>query len=491
MLQNLSDKTLLWIGAFLCLIAAWCTLGYHHPDEHFQIWEFANYKLGRIPGEDLPWEFPAQMRPGLQPFLAFSMVKAASALGITNPFLHVFFMRILCAAAALWVYWEWSSWLQRDFANDKTRRLMRLGLLFFWLMPYLSVRFSSENTAAISFFGGLLLLVQQLEYQKNAFSPRAVLAGLLIALSFFFRYQMAFAFLGLGAWLLLRGRPGWKTWVALVFGASFSLVAGFLSDYWLYDGWVFAPYNYFFSNIMEGKAAEFGVSPFWWYFTEMPVAFLPPLSLILLGFASFGIWKKPWHVLSWCVVPFFLGHMVVAHKEVRFLFPMVMPFFFFAAAGWEAFREKYPFKPWMRKTLNFCFAVNAFALVLRIIIPAKEMAAYAKFLYDWEVKHPDSVLYSVKERPRKYYPMNMPFYEHPEQKHLPWYTGPGYFNDTTALKTGDIMLFTEILHPPPTPPPGFQMHRVYAYYPDWILFNNTNKWQERTRIWAVYELIKQ
>lgn len=200
MLPNLSDRALLTAGAVLCAIAAWCTIGYHNPDEHTQVWEFANYKLGNVPASDLSWEFPAQMRPGLQPFLAYCSVLGASAVGIANPFAQAFLMRLLCGAAAMFVYWKWCKWLERDLRNAASVRWMRIGLLFFWLMPYLNVRFTSENTSAICFFGGLLLLARGLENQKNKFGWDLAWAGLLLGLSFFFRYQIAFAGIGLGAW---------------------------------------------------------------------------------------------------------------------------------------------------------------------------------------------------------------------------------------------------------------------------------------------------
>lgn len=488
MLPNLTDRSLLIVGAVLCFIAAWCTIGYHHPDEHFQIWEFANYKLGHIPASDLPWEFPAQMRPGLQPFLAYNLVLAARALGIDNPFVQVFLMRLLWAAAALWVYWQWTIWLERDLKNPSAVRWMRIGLLFFWLMPYLSVRFSSENTSAICFFGGLLILIKQLEHTPFKFHWKFVASGLLLGLSFFFRYQIAFAGIGLGAWLFLQKKPGILPWMALVLGAILALGIGFLTDYWLYEEWVFAPYNYFFSNIMEGKAANFGVSPFYWYFTELPVALVPPLSLILLILCGFGIWQKPFHVFSWCVVPFVLAHSLVGHKEVRFMFPMVLPFFFFAAAGWEAFKARFEVKPWMYNVFKFCIWLNAIILIIRILVPAKEMAAYNKFLYDWHKSHPNATVYFVKKEPRKYFPLNMPFYDHPDQRQISWYTDPNYQNDTTALKAGDLMFFMEIYAPEPVAPPGFQLFREFTYYPEWLLLNNTNNWQSRTRIWGIFRL---
>jgi phosphatidylinositol glycan class B len=489
MSPNFSNRTLLAVGAFLCVIAAWCTIGYHHPDEHFQIWEFANHKLGHIPATELPWEFPERMRPGLQPFMAFSLVKAARFAGIENPFVHVFLMRLLCGIAALLLYWNWCKWLEKDLNNPAVMRWMRLGILFFWLMPYLNVRFSSENTSAISFFGGLLLLLQGIESgTASRFKGKLVVAGLLLGLSFFFRYQMAFAFAGLGAWLLLQQRIAWQQWAALVAGGLLSLGIGFAADYWLYDEWVFAPYNYFFSNIMEGKAATFGVEPFWWYLTETPIALIPPLSIVLIVFFLWGIRRHTTHVFSWIIVPFLVAHSIVAHKEIRFLFPMVLPFFFFAAAGWSAARERFTMKPWMSTAFTACLWINGIALTGRILIPAKEMAAYSKFLWDWEAAHPNSTIHFVKKEPRKSYPLNMPFYEHPKQKQRDWYTDTRYQNDTTVLKSGDLMLFTEVLEPQPVPPPGFQMVRVFAYYPDWILFFNINNWQSRTRIWSIYRI---
>ncbi|MFN0212874.1 MAG: hypothetical protein ACKVT2_01355, partial [Saprospiraceae bacterium] len=256
-------------------IAAWCTIGYHHPDEHFQIWEFANYKLGQIPAADLPWEFPARMRPGLQPFLAYSTVGVARILGFDDPFLQTFFTRLICGLLAIWVYWSWCAWLERDLKNPVSARWLRIGVLFFWFMPYLHVRFSSENTAAICFFGGLLLLLQQIENLQNRFHWKILVAGLLLGISFFFRYQIAFAGLGLVAWLLFHKKLGWLSWAALITGASLATAIGFAADFWLYGEWTCAPCNYFSTNILHSEA-KFGTEPWWWYFQGTAVALLPP-----------------------------------------------------------------------------------------------------------------------------------------------------------------------------------------------------------------------
>ncbi len=487
MLTNLSDRFLLLTGMALCVIAAWFSIGYHHPDEHFQIWEFANYKLGHIPASDLPWEFPAQIRPGLQPFLAYSTVLATQAIGIKDPFIPIFLTRLWIGLLAMWVYWRWCLWLEPEFKNQEAARWLRLGVLFFWFMPYLSVRFSSENASAICFFGGLLLLLQQAENQKIRVHWKWIAAGFLLGISFFFRYQIAFAGIGLTAWLLVQKRLVWSAWAMLSAGALVAAGLGFWADFWLYDAWVCAPYNYYVTNFLHSEA-KFGTEPWWWYFESSFMALLPPLSVALLLFFGLGIWQKPKHVLTWCILPFVLAHLVVEHKEMRFLFPILIPFFFLTVAGWTFFQEKYGVKNWMVKTAKLGLWVNMALLLFWIFTPAKGMAAYSWFLWNWHQKHPESTIFFVKNEPRKAYPLNMPYYENPGQRQVSWYTQPIYQNDTTALRSGDLMFFTEVLAPPPTPPPGFSFKRRYAYYPDWILDININNWQNRTRVWAIYEL---
>ncbi len=489
MLTTLSDRSLLLAGAGLCAIAAWCTIGYHHPDEHFQIWEFANFKLGHIPATDLPWEFPAQIRPGLQPFLAYSTVMMLQKAGMEDPFISIFLTRLLCGLAAIWVYWNWCLWLEPDFKNPGSARLLRLGLLFFWFIPYLNARFSSENTSAICFFGGLLLLLQQIDNQKNRMGWQMLAAGFLLGTSFFFRYQIAFAGMGLVAWLLFQKKLAGASWATLGTGALFACGLGFAADFWVYGTWVCPPYNYFVTNILQSEA-RFGTEPWWWYFKEALIDLLPPFSIALLVFFALGIWQKPRHVLTWCMLPFVLAHFTVEHKEMRFLIPIILPFFFLTVAGWEFVQERYRVKKWMLKPLALGLWINAIMLLFWIFVPAKEMAAYSKFLWDWHEKHPESRVFFVKKEPRKSYPLNMPFYEIPAQDQVSWYTEPMYKNDTTALRSGDLMFFTEVLNPPPTAPAGFELKRVYAYYPDWLLRFNINDWQSRTRIWAIYEVMK-
>ena len=83
------------------LLAAWNNGGYLNPDEHFQILEFAQFKLGRQSVEALAWEFAAQMRPALQPWVADGAIRLANAVGVASPFLIAFGLRVLSTVLAM------------------------------------------------------------------------------------------------------------------------------------------------------------------------------------------------------------------------------------------------------------------------------------------------------------------------------------------------------------------------------------------------------
>src|ERR1700757_84805 len=84
--QSAYSKYFIW-GLLINIVAAWFSVGYHHPDEHFQILEVCNYKLENSPVTDLPWEFAAKIRPGLQPFIAYCFITVFNAVGINSPFI--------------------------------------------------------------------------------------------------------------------------------------------------------------------------------------------------------------------------------------------------------------------------------------------------------------------------------------------------------------------------------------------------------------------
>ena len=147
-------------GLLINIVAAWFSVGYHHPDEHFQILEVCNYKLGNSPVTDLPWEFAAKIRPGLQPFIAYCFITVFNSIGINSPFIITFLFRLLIGLFGWFVVCKLVMQLFPDFSTDRGKKIFVLLSFFLWFVPYLNVRFSSENTGAISFLLVIYLLLK-------------------------------------------------------------------------------------------------------------------------------------------------------------------------------------------------------------------------------------------------------------------------------------------------------------------------------------------
>ena len=66
---NSVENMVLFLALILYLTAAIYNSGYYHPDEHFQILEFAKWKLGQSSGTSMAWEHEAMIRPTLEPWI--------------------------------------------------------------------------------------------------------------------------------------------------------------------------------------------------------------------------------------------------------------------------------------------------------------------------------------------------------------------------------------------------------------------------------------
>lgn len=475
-----SQQQKIWFfGLVLIVLTGWFSVGYHHPDEHYQVLEFAKFKLGEAPEADLPWEFHEKMRPGLQPFIAFCGIKFFRFFGLEDPFTQVALFRILTGLLAFWLYWRWCSVLASTLKDGG--KWLRLGIVFFWMMPYLNVRFSSENMSAIAFFGGLLMIYPEPD-KKSA--RQLILAGFVLCLSFFLRYQIAFAAIGLGAWFLYYKKLSLNHWAMLILGAALAFIPGLAADWWLYGEWQPAPYNYFVQNIVEDKASGFGVSPWWAYASELPIAFLPPISFLLFGFMIWGIRQSASHVFVWVLIPFVVCHSLIAHKEVRFMFPMLLPIFYLAATGLDKLFSDKKMPGWLTVVFKISLVFNVLALIYRSVYPANDTFAYTRFIRNYTADHPGVMVYQEKKGKLKKEILTPHFYQ------TPWIQS--YTLDSLAelnklpVKAGDLIFYNTI--EAPGTPEGLQIERVYRWYPDWLLYWNVNNWQDRTRIWSVYQI---
>jgi phosphatidylinositol glycan class B len=326
-----------WSLVSLLLIATACyfSIGHYAFDEHYSILEFVGRKLGKTPDSAMVWEYHAQIRPWLQPAIYYVAARGLMALGIENPFtLAMAFRAIsgLCGWAAIVSLMLSARVL---FADELRRRACVIILAVLWLIPYLAVRTSSESLSGSFFSLGIavLLLGSRRESEATTFRPivplsTAILCGICFGLSFEFRYQIGFAIVGVLGWLLCFSAESWRATVAkmgvVIAAIALPVALGTLVDRWGYGHWVCVPWNYFQVLIVQGVHDHFGVSGPWWYF--IGVNSQPALPITLLWTAGLvTMWiRYPHHLLSWTTGLFIAVHSAIGHKEVRFLFPIVL-----------------------------------------------------------------------------------------------------------------------------------------------------------------------
>lgn len=311
--------------AFVGLIGTFFSIGYLYPDEHFQIIEFANAFIGRQPFDQLAWEYGSRIRPWFQPFLAAIPLKLGFFFS-DSPFLAIKFVK---AAFALFVVGATSYFLgfgayEIDGLNQKERRLGGIFTATSVLLAQMVASTSSEIFAA----GWLMLLLGYLARNfgsaKTEKKAQHFWVGVISGVMFFSRFQMGFVYAALGLWLFIVRRSSLRHLTVNLVGFFVAAVTFVLLDSIIYGDFVVTPANYFRANIIEGVASRFGTSPWYAYFFEFGTS-----GRLVGGIFSFAalttmLFIRPKSLLTWVFWFFLCGHATVAHKEERFLFPVLI-----------------------------------------------------------------------------------------------------------------------------------------------------------------------
>jgi hypothetical protein len=309
------------------LLAAWTSFGYHHPDEHYQILEWANHFVGLNPdAASLPWEYAARIRPWFQPLIHAFTMKGLILAGIYEPFSAATLARTAYGLLNVWALVRIWLFLKPRYALPP---VAALAISCLWFLPYIHVRTSSENLAGIFLSFALLGLMED---------KRPLRTGILFGFAFLARYQIALGLVGLGAALLIRNRRILRSHLLLVTGFLIPVAIGTVLDRMGYGLWSFSPYHYFKVNLLDGVAARYNPYPWWMYFRWI-AELLPPISIPLFaGTLLFLKRAQPSDrvTLGAFIGSFFLLHCLLTNKEYRFLFPILNWVPFMAAV---AFRE--------------------------------------------------------------------------------------------------------------------------------------------------------
>jgi len=481
-------KKLFLISLLVYIITAYFSIGYYHPDEHFQILEFCNYKLGNSPAIDLPWEFHEKIRPALQPTIAFVLIKIFNALSINNPFTHALILRIFTAILSWFVICKTALLLVDKFSFKIGKTIFLFLSLLLGFIPFINVRFSSETLAGITFLSAIYFVLKLQFQTAKKKQLQLIYIGLLFGFSFFFRYQIAFAILGLVLWLVIINKMRRWDLVIIALSGIIAISMCVLIDYWFYGKFEFTPYNYFIANIVQKRAANFGVEPWWYFFSNFIQRIPTPFGILLLLLFFIGLFKNPKDVFVWCLIPFLLAHFVIAHKEMRFLFPIVFGFTYLSALGIEHIIQILKLQKFGKFIFILIIVINAPSLIYNMLMPADKELYFYKFLYDKSPKR-ETVLISRDLDFVNQWGLKSNFYNLPNIIFIEMFSDKSIMDLLSKYKPDSLYILTE-KNLPEILYKGYNNKCVYTLYPDWGLWFNLRDLERKDSKLSLQELTR-
>jgi phosphatidylinositol glycan class B len=481
------------VGLAVHLLAAFFSVGAHHYDEHFQILEFAGLKLGINQADDLAWEFHERMRSSLQPALAVVVIRGLEALGLTSPFSQATVLRIISALLSCLCMFL----LVRAFLPDIQSRVLQrwFVLLSFliWFLPYVHARYSAENWGGLLFGLGLAWLWRSRGSDVSA-PPKhgpVLAAGLLLGFAFMMRFQVGLMVAGLVLWLIIVKRERLRTLFVLHAGIVGAILVGVVVDRWFYGHWTFTAWNYVHMGLFNAAAPDFGASPWWTYISVIVLRAVPPFSLVIIA-AVMAVWiGYRRHVVSWITIPFLIAHLLVGHKELRFLFPLVnivplvLVLAFQLARGAEFLRRfRDVARRWRKPAVALFWSVNTLLLLVACLKPADNYAYFYKYVYDHYASG-HAVLAYTDDDPYRRVTLNLNFFRPRGLRtvHVP----SAKALDSLQRATNARVLFASNRFEPGPTLRHSGCIRVYRFLPPWVQRVNYTNWLDRTAVWTLYD----
>ncbi len=484
--MRFTTKHILVVGLILFVITAFTSKGYHHSDEHWQLLEFANFKLGRSPKYNLASEYGKEMRSAFQPGIAYVVIQCAERLGIKNPFDIALILRLISVVFA-WLALSVVVLKSKNFGVSLTnQKLLACLSMLLWFIPYTACRFSNENWSGFLFCLGVVMLLKDREIKKMEF----LLAGTLVGLSYLCRFQIAFAIVGLFIWLLFVKKVKFHSIALFMLGLLLIMFLGVELDKWFYGHYTFTAYHYYYANIVEGVAASFGVSPWWYYLKMILESAAAPLSVVLILGYFYSFFYTKTHLVHLVVFFFLVGHSIVGHKELRFLFPMIYFLPLILTLGYQGLQNNWSAVIKL-KWVNIFFkliVIENMILLLAIVFfkPAEETISFDQYVYELASNHAVTIFYA-KDDPYKFGDQRQYFY-YPQGLRLKKIENQARLNEYKKQNPSQLLLLYDPHFYPAEEIKMYIGQPVFKTFPEWVTNFNIGNWLGRAKSWSLYSV---
>jgi len=498
--ERLHLRWCLATSALLFFACAVFSVGQHNPDEYYQIVEFTSAKLGISDPAGLPWEYAEQMRSWLQPAIYVGVAQAAGYFGFDRPLTLLFLFRLTTAIFTWLALWTLVIAGRRWFGAEIERRRLYSIAAFLWLLPFLGARTSAEASSAAALCFGIALLEWRTRSRgwRSGFAL-AVLAGAAFGLCFDFRYATGAMAAGAGAWYLFAAQERLSLIIGLGLGVLLALALGVLADWWGYGHVTFPAYAYVYQNFVLGRSRIFGTDPFFAYL------YIPLLESNAMAPVTFGLmaatlvtWlARPLSALTWASAPYVVLLCIAAHKEARFLFPLIpfLPFFVgFALSAQPRYGTRLAaFFRWLASgfRLKLGYVLNFVGLLGLVAMP--QSANYSLFQLIENETHAangiDEAVVVIHPPDRMPYGTGAAHMVFLEPKNLRWISNPSVADLAASRARGETFLAlvnVPIRFPEVSAWVEGNCAFEWSTYPRWLQPFNYFGWQQRSPWWMLY-----
>ncbi|MBN2172872.1 MAG: glycosyltransferase family 39 protein [Bacteroidales bacterium] len=364
-------KVIIWLAILTRLVAAIFSKGFGMHDDHFLVIEPAQSWVDGYDHDNwLPWNQPEDMNRAVNFFyvgIVYFILAFFKTIGITNPQLVMFFMRLIHGTWSLvTVYYGYK--ITEKLSDKKSAGTVGLLLAVLWFYPFVSVRNLVEIVCIPFLMYGLWLLVK---FRDEKIPLKyLILSGFIMGVGFSVRYQTILFSFGVGLTLLIYRQ--WKD--AIVFGISYLMAIAVFQggiDLVMWGRPFQAIQSYI--NYNTEHALEYPVAPWYNYLLLIFGILIPPVSFfIFFGFLT--TWKK--HVLIFLpTLIFFAFHSYFPNKQERFILPVVPFIIMLGIIGWNRLVNTSTFWQKRKKFIKYSWV---FFWVLNLILLPIISTTYSK-----------------------------------------------------------------------------------------------------------------